>query len=218
MTAVPDAVEQLSEQRPSAPDRRAVHRHHLLARTNTGFKSRCLGLNVTQHRLNPANTCRKQNPVRHQRKQEVSGRTCGSNGHSLQGCLAVERHVQLVIRYITFTLVQHFDVTAKRQRGNHKFRPFFRLVCTGPDDCSFRDRRGRNRLHSPRIQRLAKANTEPENFYAEIARYHVVTEFVESHQDAQGDNQGKNVLDYSHRASFSPCYWSECFASGRPST
>ena len=72
-------------------------------------------------------------------------------------------------------LTEHFDVPAKRYRGNDIFHPVFT---------------------NPGFSRLAKSDRKAEDFYATAARHPKMAKLMNSHENAQSQNQGKNANQY----------------------
>ncbi len=79
------------------------------------------GLDLTEQRFNPTDPKHEHHPVSENGKDEIKQRPGNDDCTALRHRLLVEGTVQLLFGHLSFTLVQHFHVTAKRNGSDGVF-------------------------------------------------------------------------------------------------
>ena len=90
-----------------------------------------IGRNFTNNRANTRYTDDKHQPVSHDSKEEIGDRSRRDNRSTLANGFIVEGVMAHFRRHRFNTLIQHFDVTTKRNDGNNEFRTL--LVLATPE-------------------------------------------------------------------------------------
>src|SRR5690606_32981707 len=100
-----------------------VDRFKFHARRNLRAGSNRIGGNFTHNRTHTRDTDDKHQPVGENSEDEVSYRTGSNDGGALTHRFVVERKVAHFWRNGFDALIEHFDITAKRNEGNDKLSP-----------------------------------------------------------------------------------------------
>ena len=117
---------------------------------------------LAQYRLDARHAVNEQEPVQQHRQQQIGDRPGHHDRHALQHRLAVERARQIRCGHLTFALVQHLDVAAERNGGDHPFRLAVAKTFG--------------------VHHLAESEREAQHLDIAPARDHVMSQLVEHHQ------------------------------------
>ncbi len=164
--------------------RLAIDGDDFLACIQTGLGGDTARLDRTDDRAHLLAAEHGQHPEKHQRQKEIGHRAGGNNGDTLTHGFTVERLIELIDRDFAFTLVEHFDVAAQRDRGNHEFGTL---------------------LVMPAQQWHAEAYGKAQNLDATAPRDPEVAEFVEGDQHTQSNQGAGNHIERAHLLSPQSC-------------
>ena len=104
----------------------------------------------------------EQTPIQHDSQQKIRQWACNHDCDALQYRLAIERIFQILRCDRLFTLVQHLDVAAQRDRRDHPF--------------------GRAIGKAFTVNNFAESNGKTQYFYITAACHPIVSKLVEYYQ------------------------------------
>ncbi len=171
------AAHQLQIDSTPASGRFAINGNNFLPSDQASLGRHAARLDRPNHRADLLAAQHGQDPEEHHRQQEVGDRAGGNNSDALTNGLAIEGLVHLICRHFTFALVEHLDVAAKRNRGNHE------LGAT---------------TVVPTQQRHAETDGKAQYLDAATTRHPKVAEFVEGNQHTQSNQGADNHVERTH--------------------
>ncbi len=118
--AVQRALEQVQTTLVPGLDVATIDAKQQIAGAKTGAFGNRTFEHPPDHRLDTLDARHVYRPVGQYREQKIRQRPGEHNGHAFPHRLAVEGARQFFRSYLAFGFIQHFHVTAERQRGHHE--------------------------------------------------------------------------------------------------
>ncbi len=177
LTAFAQAPYQLQVDLSPTTDRLAVDRDDLLIDRHPGLRGEATRLHSPNHWTHLLTAEHGQEPEEHQSEKEIGQRTGRDDGEALPHRLAIERTVEQRWWHVTLALVEHLDVPAERDRGDHELGAVPIM---------------------PTHQRTAEADREAQHLDAATPCDPEVTEFVEGNQHPERNEGADDHVERAH--------------------
>src|SRR5471032_167337 len=155
----------------------AINGNNFLPSDQPGLGRHAVCFNCADDRAHLLAAHHGQDPEEHDCQEEIGDRAGCDNGDTLTNGLTVEGLVQLIYRYLAFTLVEHLDVAAQRNGRNHEF--------SAPTVV-------------PTQQRHAETDGKAQHLDAATTRDPKVAEFVKGYQHTQSNQGADNHVERTH--------------------